>query len=259
MVKVRLRLFGSLDVTRADGTKVVLPTRKSAALLGLLAREPGSAHSRSRLAGMLWSESPDQQARANLRQTLCQLRRSLPELAIRGGETLSLAGDEVETDLALFEVLARADTTDALDKAGYLARGPFLDGIGLDEPVFRQWLEIERAQLRLEVVGVLRRLLSLWLQAEEGRKAEATALRLLAIDPLDEEVHRTLIRLHAARGSIGKAFAQYRACCDILRREFGIAPSAETEALGRALGRQGCGVSAPSLADGYRGRRVRRP
>ena len=63
---------------------------------------------------------------------------------------------------------------------------------------------------------------------EIGQKA-------LALDPLQEDVHAAIIRLHRDRGRLGLARAQYEACRDILSRELGIAPSAEIEALRKSF------------------------
>jgi len=52
-----------------------------------------------------------------------------------------------------------------------------------------------------------------------------TALRLLALDPLQEAVHRALIELYAEQGRFGAAVQQYQSCRTTLERELGIAPA----------------------------------
>ena len=54
-----------------------------------------------------------------------------------------------------------------------------------------------------------------------------TALRLLAIDPLQESVHRTLMRLYAALDRRGDALRQYRECVAVLQRELAAEPEVE--------------------------------
>jgi PleD family two-component response regulator len=58
-----------------------------------------------------------------------------------------------------------------------------------------------------------------------------TASRLLSLDPSQEVVHRTLMRLQLEQGRPDSALRRYLECVDILRRDFGRAPSAETERL----------------------------
>jgi tetratricopeptide (TPR) repeat protein len=64
------------------------------------------------------------------------------------------------------------------------------------------------------------------------------ALRLLALDPLQEAVYRALMRLHAGRGQRGTALRHYQACAEVLRRELGVEPDAETQRLYREILRQ---------------------
>src|SRR5262249_16888554 len=57
----------------------------------------------------------------------------------------------------------------------------------------------------------------------------------LAIEPLQEGVHRTLMRLYAKNGRPALALRQYQACVDVLQRELQVEPEAETQALYREL------------------------
>jgi hypothetical protein len=57
------------------------------------------------------------------------------------------------------------------------------------------------------------------------------ARRILGCDPLREEVHRDLMRLHISAGQPAAALRQYRQCEDLLRHELGVEPAPETRAL----------------------------
>src|SRR6185503_19576267 len=65
-----------------------------------------------------------------------------------------------------------------------------------------------------------------------------TALRLLTLDPLQEVVHRTLMRLYAGLGRRGTALRQYQQCVSVLGRELGVEPEAETKQLYQEILRQ---------------------
>ena len=54
------------------------PTRKDESLLAYLTLFPGP-HAREKLAGLLWGDSPDVQARHSLRTALATLRKHLGE------------------------------------------------------------------------------------------------------------------------------------------------------------------------------------
>ena len=72
---------------------------------------------------------------------------------------------------------------------------------------------------------------------DEGadEKAVRTANRLLALDPLQEGVHRTLMRLYVKRRQPNSALRQYRARREILERELGVPPELETHRLYREI------------------------
>src|SRR3989441_11039364 len=77
MTGLTLQLLGqpSASVSRAPPGPG-MGAAKNLALLAYLALEPGS-HSRESLAALLWGESPEQAARASLRQALRRLRAAV--------------------------------------------------------------------------------------------------------------------------------------------------------------------------------------
>jgi DNA-binding SARP family transcriptional activator len=235
-----LKLFGGFRVQRPDsGRDVPIPIRKGQALLAYLARRPDEAHPRDKLATLLWGDMPQALARHSLRQALCVVRAALPAAsasAIRAGtEDISLDAARLAIDVVDFERLADEGTGASLEQAAALCRGEFLDGIAVDEPVFEDWLREERAQLHEAALSVLARLLRLQRDAGLVESAIQTGLRMLRIDPLQEVVHRSLMRLYASAGRPGAALNQYQVCVGMLRREFGSAPEPETERLLREI------------------------
>ena len=59
--------------------------------------------------------------------------------------------------------------------------------------------------------------------------AFASGLKLLSLDPLQESVHRALMRLYAAQGRPDAALAQYESCRRELSKQLGVRPECETE------------------------------
>ena len=64
------------------------------------------------------------------------------------------------------------------------------------------------------------------------------ALRLLALDPLQEAVHRALMRLYVQLGRRDTALRQYQECIEILHRELAVEPESETKELYQEILRQ---------------------
>ncbi len=73
---LQVRLLGQFDV-RADGKRVVIPSRAGQSLFAYLLLSAGTAHRRERLAGLLWPDTSDDNARRNLRQELWRVRKAI--------------------------------------------------------------------------------------------------------------------------------------------------------------------------------------
>jgi len=236
MVGVKVTLLGGFEARLASGTELSLPTRKARALLAYLSVHRAQSHSRDKLAALLWSEKSDRHARGSLRHALVALRRALgpPFLAIEG-HTVALNPAGVEVDVASFERWVAEGTPQALERAAELYRGDLLLGFALNEPLFEEWLVAERERLREMALEALARLLAEQTKATSTERAIQTAVRLLALDPLQEAAHRTLMRLYARQGRRGAALKQYQTCVSVLQRELGTEPEVETRALYQEL------------------------
>jgi DNA-binding SARP family transcriptional activator len=237
MVALKLRLLGGFEIRLASGAAISLSTKKAQALVAYLAVRPGQSYRRDQIAALLWGEKGDDQARDGLRHALVHLRRALaaadrPALVIEG-QTLALGAADV--DVVSFERDIAEGTPDALARAADLYRGDLLQGFSLNEPVFEEWLVAERERLREIALDALARLLAHQMDGANSERAIRTALRLLALDPLQEPVHRSLMRLYVRQGRRGAALKQYQLCVNTLQRELGTAPEAETRALYQEL------------------------
>lgn len=102
-----------------------------------------------------------------------------------------------------------------------LYRGDLLEGLSVREPAFEEWLAAERERLRDLAVEALARLLAHQAVQEAVEPAVQTALRLLALEPLQEAAHRVLMRLYARQGRAGAALRQYQACVRVLHQSWG--------------------------------------
>lgn len=77
MSKMRIYCLGDFRV-EIDGEIISgFTTEKTRALLAYLSVEAGKPIRRSFLAGLLWSDDPDERALQNLRQTLSYLRKTI--------------------------------------------------------------------------------------------------------------------------------------------------------------------------------------
>lgn len=235
MTKLRLTLLGGFQARVDSGPALNLPTRKAQALMAYLALPPGQPHPRDKLAALLWGGIREESARASLRQALFSIRKALGEaeghVLRQEAASLSLVPDAVEVDTAVFERLVGEGTREALEQASALYRGDVLTGLVLNEAPFEEWLLGERERLRELALEGLAKLLAQQRRGVVTEAAVGTALRLLALDPLQEPVHRTLMRVYADLGRRSAALRQYQQCVAVLQHELGVEPEAETKAL----------------------------
>ncbi len=78
MTRLSLTLLGDFQARLGPGSPLRLRARKTQALLAYLALPAGQAHSRDKLAALLWGDRSPQHARSRLRETLFVLRRPWP-------------------------------------------------------------------------------------------------------------------------------------------------------------------------------------
>jgi predicted ATPase/DNA-binding SARP family transcriptional activator/tetratricopeptide (TPR) repeat protein len=212
--------YGGSDLTAE------LISAKGQALLSYLAVTRQN-HARSALAGLLWGDLPEENARANLRLTLTRLRKALGAdcLAVT---RLEIGLDNFWLDLHQLQQNAFAD----LEQLCHLYRGDFLDGFDLPHaPEFETWLLGIRQQARQTAVSALYQQVETAVQEQQAEPGLRAARKLLSIEPWHEESHRHLMHLLAASGQRSAALAQFESCRRLLADELGIEPAAATVAL----------------------------
>ena len=239
-----VNLLGGFQAAGPRAENVLLFERKKArALLAVLALDPGRMMPRGKLTALLWEEQSEEVARHGLRQCLLDLRQALAKRKIEAvqteGDSIGLVRSRVVVDVACFERHLAHGTPKALEDAVALYRGDLLEGFSLEERTFEDWLHLERERLRSQAVVALRKLLSHHVRERTTDIAVQIALRLLTFESFDETVHRTLMRLYAESGRRGAAMRQYEDCVEVLGRELGVEPDAETRDLYRRLIFQG--------------------
>lgn len=248
-----IRLFGGFELREAGAQPLRLATRKAEALLALLALQPGEPQLRDKVCALLWPDVRDTQARHSLRQTLSLLRKALPSAAAAlqvDGRSLRLVATRVHVDVASFSSCIALGTRDALMEAGRHYRGELLEGMAVNEQPFERWLQCERERLRTQLSRALTQLIAMDMAAERYADAAEVCSRLLQLDPLSEEAHRSLMRLLALQGRRAAALQQYRALTQLLDEELGAAPDPLTQQLYAEIeaGTAGAAQSESSVA-----------
>ena len=254
MAFLHLELLGDFRLRTESGALITISARKSQAMLAYLAVKPAQLVSRDKMAGLLWSSTAPEQARQSLRQTLSTLRRELAavsqqKILVEEGDFLSLDANAVHCDVVEFESLVATGTAEALDPATRLYGGDFLDGFQIDEEKFDQWVLAERDRLHRMALRAHAQLVEQLARSGSIDEAVAVAQQALRVDPLQESMHRTLMKLYQQSGDLLNALQQFDSCAKILRRELDVEPDAETRALQQEIVEQRKKRNAPQPAD----------
>jgi DNA-binding SARP family transcriptional activator/TolB-like protein len=231
-------ILGPLVIERDDCGLGKVPS-KARALLGYLAAQDGQAVRRERLSDLLWPYQGSEQARHSLRNCLLELRKALGPSAARHlvADFANCRIQDVAVDLDRFERLSRSQNRPELQAAAELYRGEFLADFDIDSEPFQEWLAAERDRTLARICDILQRLIAAQDAAGEADAAIQSGRRLVALAPLSEFGQRALMRAYGRAGRRGEALRQYKSCAEILKRELGVAPDAETQALAHELAR----------------------
>ncbi len=235
MTPFSLQLLGDFRARDGTGREIPISSKKSRALLALVALSPNRSMPRERLAALLWSDRGEAQARSSLRQTLTVLRKELAETGnaflLADDEKVELQRDSIGIDAMTFLDLAASHDATALRQAADLYRGELLADTFITDPAFEEWIAAERRRFR----GVMSAALERLIPKEGVDQRVPLAKRLVDLDPLRESSHRILMQAHADAGDRAQALQHYAICRDLLKAELGIQPGKEIEQLRQQL------------------------
>lgn len=221
---VEIRLLGTFQIL-VDGQECALPTgtQRLVALLALRGRT-----GRSRIAGWLWPDVPEDRALASLRTGIWRVNQAIDGLVVSAHGVVSL-GLSPQIDVRWLversrELLAGAATVVVdrdLDDSG----GELLPD--WDHP----WLDTDRERLRQLRLHVLEASADRLAATGQYGMALECALAAVRADELRESAHRSVIRIHLAEGNLAEAMRAYEQCSKLLWTDLAIHPSEATRAL----------------------------
>jgi DNA-binding SARP family transcriptional activator/tetratricopeptide (TPR) repeat protein len=218
---VRIELLGGFRVA-IGGDEVLADAwqgRRAAELVQLLALADGHRLMRDQVVETLWPHLEVEAGAANLRKAAHYARQALASseaVVLRGGQVALFPSRPVVTDAGRFEREGRAALAGG-DAAACAAAASAYTGDLLPGALYEEWTQAPRARLRSEHVELLRR--------------SAQWDRLVEVEPTDEPAYRELMRRELATGSRAAAIRWYGRLRTALRRELGILPSGDTEAI----------------------------
>lgn len=208
--------------------------KKDLALLVYLRLEGRHGHSRGALAGLLWGNSREANARHSLTQALVRLRARLGDVVQVGHGRVGCSATLACDTASLQEAAAAAEVDDGVLA---LCAGEFLAGFsaGPGAEAFESWADGRRAHLRTVSVTALDRLGADAEARGDWDRALAAGQRAVELDPASEPAHRRIMRAWNAQGHRVRALQHFDRLSAWLAAEFETGPEPETALLAGQL------------------------
>jgi DNA-binding SARP family transcriptional activator len=229
----RMGLFGpgSFNV---GGRELRFKSLKLRAALGYIALNDSLTETRERLVGLLWSESPEEHARASLRQNIREFRVALQGVS-RTGVYISQHEIGFERGAVKVDVWGVIEAAETGKIHPLLLERPnladeLLAGLEDLDPAFRSWLLAKRHTIRDRLLRALENALTAAATddvAAQGKVAQA----ILNLDPTHEEAVRAFMRARATVGDTAGALRAYKTLWDLLDEDYGMEPAEATQKL----------------------------
>ena len=241
---LQITLFGDVRVVHADGSAPLRLSRSTQALLAYLLLQPHLVP-RDVLMDVFWVDYPPDRARSSLTTAIWRLRHLLEPDGVPSGTYLIASNtsgigfnweshhwlDTEAFEQQIYPLVRKPvselgeDDIQRIEGGLALYRGELLEG------VYEDWALRERERFRTLYLNCLTRLMEF--HASKGNFAQSIAYghEILRVDPLREEIHRSLMRLYLESGQRTLAIRQYAQCRDLLDEELSVPPLEETQTL----------------------------
>ena len=244
---LKIYLLGQFNL-QANDRPLDLPSRPAQSLLAYLALNAGVTHRREKLAGLLWPEATETNARNYLRQALWRIRKSLESGTLPGDDYLQISDISVTFDEQadywldaeiLLKTVEMRPVEEIIEIVG-LYRGELLPGF------YDEWIFLERDRLQAAYQQKMNLLLERLIQAGRWDDALKWSEQWILLGHSPEPAFRALMNAYAGLGDQGMISVTYQRCVESLDRELGLEPSSKTQQLYEQLRRgELAGFSSP--------------
>jgi DNA-binding SARP family transcriptional activator len=230
---LEVRLLGTFEVRDGEGG-IHISGRHEQSLFAYLILNSGTFHRREKLASLLWTDSPEDAARENLRHTLWRIRKALPSPPAAEyllADDLSIAFNASASfwlDVAILKKARECKTHDELISALSVYKGELLPGF------YDNWVTLEREYLNYIFEHNMARLLALLQSEQRWLDVMDWGERWLAFGQKSEPAYRALMHAYVEMGEMSKVADTYARCVRSLG-EIGLEPSLQTKALFEGL------------------------
>ncbi len=225
---LKVQLLGKFDVS-LNGRSLIISSRPAQSLLAYLILNSGKLYRRERVAGLLWPDSGEKQARHNLRQTLWRLRQSIGDDYLVTDKVSIGFNSHAEYILDADVLQKQNDSSDTLIQSVSVYEDVLLPGF------YDEWVLLEQERLQAIFEDRMRTLLDKLIHEARWRETCEWAEYWLARGQMPEAAYRALMMAHAGLGDQANVKNDFQRCATALEKELGVEPSLETENLFHSL------------------------
>jgi WD40 repeat protein/DNA-binding SARP family transcriptional activator len=232
-----VRLLGQFLIY-LDGVPVQINSRPAQSLLAYLVINAGVAFRREKLAGMLWPDTTEANARNNLRQALWRIRKHL-ESDPSSPQPVFLVDDltvafNSETDYSLDAIKLEAKVDQSVSLSRLIEQVSTYEG-ELLPGFYDDWIVLERERLQSIFEVQMDLLIQRLLENQDWPGVIKWSEGWIALGTVPEPAYRYLMMAHAGRGDLSRMTATYRRGEAALLDELGVEPSETTRVLYKQL------------------------
>ncbi|CAN5386594.1 BTAD domain-containing putative transcriptional regulator [soil metagenome] len=246
-----IRTFGFVEIFR-DASKPFAPdawtTKRARDIFCYIATSNHRRVEKEILIDAFWGDEGLDAIEKNFHPTISHIRKALNSrqsfkqnfLMFRDGAyqlnpelVYSIDTEEFEKAVGAAENAKREkDATqfrESLEKAHELYRGEFMSGI------YEDWADERRNYYSEQHSRILNALAKLAFSEKSWSNALKFANQILQKDPFREDVHRLIMKIHAAQGKRSSVVEQFETLQTLLQNELGVMPAPETRKIFQEL------------------------
>lgn len=239
IIRAKVCCFGRFQVAagQGDGDEIKWRTSKTEELMAYLVHHRGKPVDRDRILESLWGEVNADRASGQFNTTVYYLRKNLSTIGLdgivqneRGYYRIQMS--RLDCDYDQFQQMVSVgipahggNTKEYEEKIAKLYQTGYLQGN--DYP----WAEETRSRLESEYIRILLQIYEHYVQEREFSSAVNLLKKILACNPLNEDIHAKLIHVYVLAGDRVSAMKQYDFLKRMLQTEFGIEPKESVKQL----------------------------
>lgn len=239
IIRAQVCCFGRFQVTvgLGDEYKIKWRTSKTVELMAYLVHHRGEPVDRDRILESLWTDVDADRARGLFNTTVYYLRKNLSAIElegivqhVRGYYRIQMNRLDCDTD-AFHQLVSTGIPIDSGKIKEYEGKLEKLYQTGYLEGNDFPWAEQHRSRLEIEYIHILLQIYEHYVQERELTSAVNLLKKILAWNPLNEDVHEKLIYVYVLAGDRVSAMKQYDSLKHMLQTEFGLEPKESVKQL----------------------------